>query len=67
MGDSSVMIRPEKVLAKILVDDKQQACEKELVYEARKDIVDGESQENAQSLYPITEIFCRAVGVSWAA
>jgi transposase InsO family protein len=63
MGDQSVVIRAEKGQVKMLVDDEQQPREKELVYDASKDIDDEESHENSQILCPTTENHGRAVGV----
>ncbi len=67
MGDQSVVIRAEKGQVKMLVDDDEQPREKELVYDARKDIDDEESQESSQILCPATENNGRAVGVDRAA
>jgi len=67
MGDQSVVIRAEKGQVKMLVDGQDQPQEKELVYDARKDIDDEESQENPQSFCPAAENNRRVVGVDRAA
>jgi transposase InsO family protein len=67
MGDQSVVIRAEKGQVKMLVNGQDQPSEKELVYDARKDIDDEESQENPQSLCPAAENNRRVVGVDRAA
>jgi transposase InsO family protein len=67
MGEQSVVIRAEKGQVKMLVDDDEQPREKELVYDARKDIDDEESQESSQILCPTTENHGRVVGVDRAA
>lgn len=67
MGDQSVVIRAEKGQVRMLVDGQDQPQEKELVYDARKDIDDEESQENPQSLCPAAENNRRVVGVDRAA
>jgi transposase InsO family protein len=55
MGDQSVVIRAEKGKVKMLVDGQDQEPEKELVYDARKDIKDGDSQKSPKSIRPATE------------
>jgi transposase InsO family protein len=55
MGDQSVVIRAEKGKVKMLVDGQDQETEKELVYDARKDIKDEYSQTHPQNIRPGTE------------
>ena len=68
MGDQSVVIRAEKGKVRMLVDDDKAAMEKELVYDARKDIDHEDSQEISQKIIrPATEDHRRVVGVDRAA
>lgn len=55
MGDQSVVIRAEKGKVKMLVDGQDQQTEKELVYDARKDIKNEYSQTHPQNIRPGTE------------
>jgi len=55
MGDQSVVIRAEKGKVKMLVDGQDQQTEKELVYDARKDIKNEYSQTYPQNIRPGTE------------
>jgi transposase-like protein len=56
MGEKSVVIRAEKGQVKMLVDDAVQPPEKELVYDARKDIDDEESKRVRRSFAPQQKI-----------
>jgi hypothetical protein len=68
MGDQSVVIRAEKGKVRMLVDDTETAREKELVYDARKDIDHEDSQESSQKIVrSATENHRRAVGMDRAA
>jgi transposase InsO family protein len=67
MGDQSVVIRAEKGKVKMLVDGQDQQVEKELVYDARKDIKDEYSQTNPQNIRPGTENHGRFVDLDGAA
>ena len=66
MGAQSVVIRAEKGKVKMLVDGQDQAPEKELVYDARKDIDDEDKPEIPQSIRPTTENHGRAFGLDRA-
>jgi transposase InsO family protein len=55
MGDQSVVIRAEKGKVKMLVDDDAAGSEKELVYDARKDIDHEDNPKNSQSIRTGTE------------
>lgn len=63
MGGQSVVIRAEKGKVKMLVDGQDQESEKELVYDARKDIKDENSETTPQSIRSATEDYRRTVGV----
>jgi len=63
MGDQSVVIRAEKGKVKMLVDGQDQQGEKELVYDARKDIKDEDNQTVPQNIRSATEDNRRTVGV----
>ncbi len=67
MGAQSVVIRAEKGKVRMLVDGEDQAREKELVYDARKDIDDEESQKNPQNIRSAAENHGRAVDLERAA
>ena len=55
MGGQSVVIRAEKGKVKMLVDGQDQQIEKELVYDARKDIKDEYSPTHPQNIRPGAE------------
>jgi len=55
MGGQSVVIRAEKGKVKMLVDGADAGGEKELVYDARKDIDDENKPTNPQSIRPAAE------------
>ena len=61
MGDQSVVIRAEKGKVKMLVDDEAAGREKELVYDARKDIDHEDKPTNAQGIRPTAENHGRVV------
>jgi len=64
MGDQSVVIRAEKGKVRMLVDGDQTSTEKELVYDARKDIEHENSQNISQKiLRPATENHGRVIGM----
>jgi transposase InsO family protein len=63
MGGQSVVIRAEKGKVKMLVDGKDQQPQKELVYDARKDIKDENTQTSSQNIRPPTQNYGRAVGL----
>lgn len=64
MGGQSVVIRAEKGKVRLLVDGDQTSTEKELVYDARKDIEHEDSQKNSQKiLRPATENHGRVIGM----
>jgi hypothetical protein len=65
MGGQSVIIRAEKGKVKMLVDEAGQ--EKELVYDARKDINHEDKPTNPQSIRSATEDNGRAVHLERAA
>jgi transposase InsO family protein len=67
MGGQSVVIRAEKGKVKMLVDGQDQQTEKELVYDARKDIKDEDIQRPAQDIRPATENYRRAVDLDGTA
>jgi transposase len=67
MGGQSVVIRAEKGKVKMLVDGKDQQPEKELVYDARKDIKDENTQTTSQNIRPSTENYGRAVSLDGTA
>jgi len=50
MGDQSVVIRAEKGKVRMLLDGEEQRPQKELVYDARKDIDDEDSQTSPQDI-----------------
>ena len=50
MGDQSVVIRAEKGKVRMLLDGEEQRPQKELVYDARKDIDDEDSQTTPQDI-----------------
>ena len=56
MGGQSVVIRAEKGKVRMLVDGEGGASQKELVYDARKDIDDGHEQTNPPGLRPQQKI-----------
>ncbi len=55
MGDQSVVIRAEKGKVKMLVDDDAAGREKELVYDARKDIDHEDKPTNSQGIRTTAE------------
>jgi hypothetical protein len=61
MGGQSVVIRAEKGKVKMLVNGQDQQVEKELVYDARKDIKDEGTQTSAENIRPATENYGRAI------
>jgi len=63
MGGQSVVIRAEKGKVRMLVDGQDSQPEKELVYDARKDIHDEDSQANQKTLRAAAENHRRIVGV----
>ena len=67
MGVQSVVIRAEKGKVKMLVDGQDHEPEKELVYDARKDIKDEDSQTIPQNIRPATEDYSRAVDLDGTA
>ena len=67
MGGQSVVIRAEKGKVKMLVDGKDQQPEKELVYDARKDIKDENTQTTSQNIRPTTENYGCAVNLDGTA
>jgi transposase InsO family protein len=67
MGGQSVVIRAEKGKVKMLVDGKDQQPQKELVYDARKDIKDENTQTTSQNIRPTTENYSRAVSLDGTA
>jgi transposase InsO family protein len=67
MGGQSVVIRAEKGKVKMLVDGKDQQPQKELVYDARKDIKDENTQTTSQNIRPSTENYGRAVSLDGTA
>jgi len=66
MGDQSVVIRAEKGKVKMLVDGNDATGDKELVYDARKDI-DHEKDQTAKILRSPSEDNSRFVGLDRAA
>jgi transposase InsO family protein len=50
LGDQSVVIRAEKGKVRMLVDGEEAAREKELVYDARKDIDHEDSQKSSEKI-----------------
>ena len=66
MGDQSVVIRAEKGKVKMLVDGEDGSREKELVYDARKDIDHENSQEKSQIVRSPSEDNGRAVDLDGA-
>jgi len=62
MGDQSVVIRAEKGKVRMLVDDKDTNNDKELVYDARKDI-DHEKEQTPKGLRSPSENNRRFIGV----
>ena len=67
MGGQSVVIRAEKGQVKMLVDGGQAEQQKELVYDARKDIDHEDNPANPQSIRPAAENHRRAVDLERAA
>jgi hypothetical protein len=63
MGDQSVVIRAEKGKVKMLLDGKDSLNEKELVYDARKDIDHENSQSKSSIIRSATENHGRVIGV----
>jgi len=55
MGGQSVVIRAEKGKVRMLVDGESGACQKELVYDTRKDIDHEHDQTTAPGLRPAAE------------
>ena len=66
MGGQSVVIRAEKGKVKMLVDGQDQEVEKELVYDARKDIKDEDTQTYPQNIRSATEDYSRFVDLDGA-
>jgi transposase InsO family protein len=67
MGGQSVVIRTEKGKVKMLVDGKDQQVEKELVYDARKEIKDESTQTFPENIRPTAENYRRAIGLDGTA
>ncbi len=67
MGDQSVVIRAEKGKVKMLVDGKDHQPQKELVYDARKDIKDENTQNSSENIRPATENYGRTVDLDGTA
>ena len=67
MGSQSVVIRAEKGKVKMLVDDNAQQPQKELVYDAGKDIDNENDQTTSQNIRPATENHGRVVDLDGAA
>ncbi|MGD9193481.1 MAG: IS481 family transposase [Desulfobacterales bacterium] len=67
MGGQSVVIRAEKGKVKMLVDGQDQQVQKELVYDARKDIKDEGTQAYPQDIRLGAENYGRAVDLDRAA
>jgi transposase InsO family protein len=63
MGDQSVVIRAEKGKIKMLVDGQDKEPEKELVYDARKEIKDESTRASQKSIRPATENYRCAVAL----
>ena len=63
MGDQSVVIRAEKGKVKMLVDGQDQEPEKELVYDARKEIKDESTRTSQKSVRPAKEDYRSAVAL----
>ncbi len=63
MGDQSVVIRAEKGKVKMLLNGQDQEPEKELVYDARKEIKDGNTNTSPKSIRPAAENYRGAVAV----
>ena len=61
MGGQSVVIRAEKGKVKMLVDGKDQQVQKELVYDAREDIKDEDTQTSPKNIRSTTENYGRAI------
>lgn len=66
MGGQSVVIRAEKGKVKMLVDGQDQEPEKELVYDARKDIKDEGTRTPPKNIQPATEDYRCAVDLDGA-
>ena len=67
MGDQSVVIRAEKGKVKMLVDGKDQQPQKELVYDARKDIKDENTQSCSENIRPTAKNHSRTVDLDGTA
>jgi transposase InsO family protein len=67
MGGQSVVIRAEKGKVKMLVDGKDQQSEKELVYDARKDIKHENTQTSSENIRPTAKNYGRAIGLDGTA
>ena len=67
MGSQSVVIRAEKGKVKMLVDGQDHSAQKELVYDARKDIDDEDNPTQSQDIRPSTENHGRVVDLDRAA
>jgi transposase InsO family protein len=67
MGGQSVVIRAEKGKVKMLVDGKDQQPEKELVYDARKDVKDENTQTSPENIRPTAKNNGRAIGLDGTA
>ncbi len=67
MGGQSVVIRAEKGKVKMLVDGKDQQPQKELVYDARKDIKDENTQTSSKNIRPTAKNYGRAIGLDGTA
>jgi transposase InsO family protein len=67
MGSQSVVIRAEKGKVKMLVDGKDQQVQKELVYDARKDVKDEDSQTSPENIRSTTKDYGRAVDLDGTA
>jgi transposase InsO family protein len=63
MGGQSVVIRAEKGKVRMLIDDKDQQPEKELVYDVRKDIKDEDTQTTPENIRTATENYGCAIGL----
>lgn len=67
MGGQSVVIRAEKGKVRMLLDGESAACQKELVYDARKDIDHEHDQDPTPGLRPAAEDHRGALALERAA
>jgi transposase InsO family protein len=63
MGDQSVVIRAEKGKVKMLLDGQDQEPEKELVYDARKEIKNESTSTSPKSIRPAAKNYRCTVGL----